>query len=77
LAVARHLIWLREKEPGVKSIVFSQYSDFLHVLKKALQHFKVGCTLISEKNGVEMFKQDPSVSHLFFRNPKVEHGIVY
>ncbi|KAF2842958.1 hypothetical protein M501DRAFT_1012340 [Patellaria atrata CBS 101060] len=59
--IARHIHWIREHDPGSKSIIFSQYSDFLQVLEGAFHHFKISCTSISSKNGIEKFKKDPSV----------------
>jgi E3 ubiquitin-protein ligase SHPRH len=58
--IARHLLWLREHDPGAKSIIFSQYSDFLSVLSDALKSFKIGFVNIRDTNGVEKFRKDPS-----------------
>ena len=59
--IARHLLYLREADPGSKSIIFSQYSDFLEVLERAFRQFKIGCTGISAKKGVEKFRKDASI----------------
>ncbi|KAK8224788.1 SNF2 family N-terminal domain-containing protein [Phyllosticta capitalensis] len=59
--LARHLLWLRENDPGAKSVIFSQYSDFLEVLGDALRQFKIGFSKISEKGGVQRFKKDASI----------------
>ena len=40
--MVRHLLWLREKDPGAKSIVFSQYREFLDVLGQAFRQHGVG-----------------------------------
>jgi E3 ubiquitin-protein ligase SHPRH len=56
--IARHLLWLREHDPGSKSIIFSQYSDFLSVLAGALGSFKIGHTSIREAGGIEKFRRD-------------------
>ncbi|KAJ9645120.1 hypothetical protein H2199_003124 [Coniosporium tulheliwenetii] len=58
-SIARHVIWLRQHDPGCKSIIFSQFSDFLEVLGRAFKEFKIGCTSISDKGGIETFKRDP------------------
>jgi E3 ubiquitin-protein ligase SHPRH len=58
--ICRHLIWLRENDPGAKSIIFSQYNDFLEVLASALRHFKISGVSIREPKGVEKFRRDPS-----------------
>lgn len=60
--LARHVIWLREHDPGAKSIVFSQYKNFLTVLQKAFQRFKIASSSVDATGGIEKFKNDPSVS---------------
>ena len=64
--LARHILWIREHDPGAKSIVFSQFRDFLDILARAFGQFKIGHTSIDKKDGVEKFRKDPSVrtSHL-------------
>ncbi|KAI9814757.1 MAG: hypothetical protein M1827_003023 [Pycnora praestabilis] len=59
--LARHLLWIRENDPGAKSIVFSQFKDFLDVLGSAFAHSKIGFTAIDRKGGIDNFKNDPSV----------------
>ena len=59
--LARHILWLRENDPGAKSIIFSQYRDFLSVLSDALTRFKIGHTSIGVAGGIEKFRQDASI----------------
>jgi E3 ubiquitin-protein ligase SHPRH len=59
--LARHLMWLREHDPGAKSIVFSQYRNFLGVLGTAFSRFKIGYSSVDAKGGIEKFKEDPAV----------------
>ncbi|OCT54437.1 SNF2 family helicase/ATPase [Cladophialophora carrionii] len=59
--LCRHLMWLREHDPGSKSIIFSQYREFIDVIALAFQAVKISCTRIDVKNGTEKFKSDPSV----------------
>lgn len=59
--LARHLIWLRESDPGAKSIIYSQFKDFLAVLADAFQVFRIGCVSIDDRDGIEKFKNDPSI----------------
>lgn len=59
--IARHLLWIREHDPGAKALIYSQYSDFLQVLGGALKHFKIGYATFSGKSGVEAFKKDASI----------------
>ncbi|EPE33063.1 P-loop containing nucleoside triphosphate hydrolase [Glarea lozoyensis ATCC 20868] len=59
--LARHLIWLRESDPGAKSIIYSQFKDFLDVLALAFKRFRIGFSSIDKPRGIERFKEDPSV----------------
>ncbi|OAX83468.1 hypothetical protein ACJ72_02170 [Emergomyces africanus] len=59
--LARHLLWLRQHDPGAKSIVFSQYKPFLGILAGAFSHFKIGFSSIDSHDGVEQFKREPSI----------------
>ncbi|KAK2768837.1 hypothetical protein FQN54_000697 [Arachnomyces sp. PD_36] len=58
--LCRHLIWLRANDPGAKSIVFSQYKNFLGVLATAFKRFDIGFSSVESKDGIEKFKSDPS-----------------
>ncbi|KAI9714483.1 MAG: hypothetical protein M1820_000444 [Bogoriella megaspora] len=58
--LARHILWIRDHDPGSKSIIFSQYRDFLGVLGRAFTQFKIGFASISSRHGVDRFRSDPS-----------------
>ncbi|KAF2433314.1 hypothetical protein EJ08DRAFT_607553 [Tothia fuscella] len=62
--IARHLLFLRKNDPGAKSIIFSQYSDYLMVLSDALCHFKIGHVSIRTAGGIEKFRADPAMECL-------------
>ncbi|KAK0282791.1 hypothetical protein LTR91_006610 [Friedmanniomyces endolithicus] len=62
--LGRHLHWLREHDPGAKSIVFSQYREFLDVLGAALHEFKLGFSRLGRAGAVEKFRHDPSIDCL-------------
>lgn len=53
--IARHILWIREHDPGAKSIVFSQYRDFLDVLARAFSQFRIDFTGIDRKDGIHNF----------------------
>jgi len=59
--LARHLIWLRDTDPGAKSIIFSQFKDFLDVLAAAFTRYRIGYSSIDRPNGIETFKDDPAI----------------
>ena len=59
--LCRHLLWLRDSDPGAKSIVFSQYKDFLNVLRTAFQRFRIGHSSVDQPGGTQDFKEDPSI----------------
>lgn len=58
--LVRHLFWLRENDPGAKSIIFSQYADFLNVIDLALTRYRIGFTSFERPNGITEFKENPS-----------------
>ena len=62
--LGRHLHWIRENDPGAKSIVFSQFREFLDVLGTALHDFKIGYSRLGRAGAAEKFKNDPSVDCL-------------
>lgn len=72
--LARHLLYLRTTDPGAKSIIFSQYRDFLGVLSQAFNTYKIGHASITDRGssgarsavksrmiGIKRFREDPSV----------------
>ena len=63
--IARHILWIRDHDPGSKAVVFSQYKDFLDVLAKAFSQFRIGFTSIDRKTGIEKFTTDPSIECFF------------
>lgn len=56
--LCRHLLWIRESDPGAKSIIFSQFKEFLDVLGQAFQHHRIGYSTIDKPGGIEKFKED-------------------
>ena len=56
--LSRHLLWLRTKEFRPKSIIFSQYSDFLSLLEGALKTHNINCARITHKFGIDKFTED-------------------
>ncbi|KAK3378045.1 SNF2 family N-terminal domain-containing protein [Podospora didyma] len=55
----RHIFWLRESDPGAKSIVFSQYKEFLDVLSMAFSTYRIGFTSFDKAHGIAEFKENP------------------
>ncbi|KAK3326314.1 SNF2 family N-terminal domain-containing protein [Apodospora peruviana] len=55
----RHLLWLRESDPGAKSIIFSQYKEFLDVLVLAFERYRIGFASFDKAHGVTHFRDDP------------------
>lgn len=59
--IARHLFWIRKNDPGAKSIIFSQFADFLRVLQGAYRRWGIGVASIRDKDGIDRFKSDPAM----------------
>lgn len=60
--LVRHILWLREHDPGAKSIIFSQYGSFLSSLQAVFGVLEISSTTIDSPDGIEKFKSDPAVS---------------
>ncbi|KAI0977361.1 SNF2 family N-terminal domain-containing protein [Xylaria arbuscula] len=64
----KHLIWLREEDPGAKSIIFTQFRGFLGILGQALGEHRIGFATFSRLGNksleIQRFKDDPSVECL-------------
>ena len=60
-SIARHVLWLREHDAGSKSIVFSQFRDFLSILGAAFTSFKIGHISVEQKDSVHRFKDDAGI----------------
>ena len=73
--LGRHLLWLRERDPGAKSIIFSQYRDFLDVLARAFSHFKIAYSTIDGKNGIQKFRNDPHIECFFLHAKAQSSGL--
>ena len=59
--ICRHLFWLRVQDPGSKVIIFSQYREFVDVLGRAFNQYNIGFSRFDDKNGIQIFKDDPAV----------------
>ena len=59
--LARHVLWLRVHDAGAKSIVFSQYREFLDVMGTAFKQFGIGFSRMGKAGAIDRFKQDASV----------------
>ncbi|KAL2268631.1 hypothetical protein VTJ83DRAFT_3477 [Remersonia thermophila] len=57
----RHLLWLRQSDPGAKSIVFSQYKEFLDILAAAFRTYGIGHASFDGHRGITDFKEDPGI----------------
>ncbi|KAJ8096835.1 SNF2 family N-terminal domain-containing protein [Lipomyces tetrasporus] len=57
--ILRHMIWLREQEPNVQVVLFSQWADFLYLLGMAL--FRHSIKYATVERNMEQFKSNPEV----------------
>jgi E3 ubiquitin-protein ligase SHPRH len=64
----KHLLWLREEDPGAKSIIFSQFRSFLLILQRALTSHRIGFAaftpLANKSREIQRFKDDASIECL-------------
>ncbi|KAJ5157536.1 uncharacterized protein N7482_008636 [Penicillium canariense] len=73
--LARHIIWLREHDPGSKAIVFSQYKNFLVVLKRAFDRFGIVSSSVDAPGGIEKFKKDPAIECFLLHGKAQSSGL--
>ncbi|KAL4940811.1 hypothetical protein BDV06DRAFT_213196 [Aspergillus oleicola] len=73
--LARHILWLREHDPGAQSIVFSQYKSFLQHLAAAFRRFKIGYSSVDESDGIERFKKDAGIECFFLHAKAHSSGL--
>ena len=59
--MCRHVLWLRDHDPGCKAIFFSQYREFLDVLGAAMMKNQITFSRVDGKNGIENFKKDANI----------------
>lgn len=60
--LVRHLLYLQDKEPGTKSVIFSAWSDSLTIIEHALMANGIACIKVDQKgkqNAAQRFKSDP------------------
>lgn len=56
----RHILYLRTRDPGSKSVIFSQYRDFLDVLSRSLRENEIVHSKFDDKEGIINFKSNPA-----------------
>ncbi|KAI1429437.1 SNF2 family N-terminal domain-containing protein [Xylaria sp. FL1777] len=75
----KHLLWLREEDPGAKSIVFTQFRSFLQILEQALPKHRIGFATFSRLANtsfeIQRFKDDPSVECLLMEAKAHSSGL--
>ncbi|GJC82189.1 putative ATP-dependent helicase C144.05 [Colletotrichum liriopes] len=71
----RHIFWLRESDPGAKSIIFTQYKSFLEILGAAFDRYKIGFSTIDRPNGITRFKEDAGIECFMFHGRANSSGL--
>lgn len=59
--LARHILWIRQHDPGAKAIVFSQFREFLDVLGTAFKQFGIGYSHMGKPGAIDRFKNDAGI----------------
>ena len=60
-SICRTLLYLRETDPGAKSVIFSQFSDFLDTLADAFKQVQINHVSYSGHQGTNKFRRDASI----------------
>jgi len=60
--ITRHLVYLKETEPGFKAVVFSQWSDVLEVIKASFRRANIEFASLEKRDGIDKFRNNPEIS---------------
>jgi E3 ubiquitin-protein ligase SHPRH len=60
-SICRTLLYLRETDPGAKSVIFSQFSDFLDTLADAFKQVQINHVSYNSHQGTNKFRRDASI----------------
>ncbi|KAF8343895.1 SNF2 family N-terminal domain-containing protein [Cantharellus anzutake] len=76
--LAKHILMIQESDPKAKSIVFSAWSDSLHIISHALtsngiRHLKIDSS--AKSNAVRLFSSDESISVLLLHGERDNAGL--
>lgn len=58
--LVRHILFLRKSDAGSKTVIFSQYRDFLDVLSRSLRDNTIIHSKFDDKDGIIDFKSNPA-----------------
>lgn len=58
--LVRHILFLRKSDAGSKTVIFSQYRDFLDVLSRSLRDNSIIHSKFDDKDGILDFKSNPA-----------------
>ncbi|EJD53059.1 hypothetical protein AURDEDRAFT_180640 [Auricularia subglabra TFB-10046 SS5] len=75
----KHLLYIREEDPGAKSIVFSAWADSLHIIEHALIHNNIPCLRVdagkSKENAARKFRTDPHLLVFLLHGERENAGL--
>jgi E3 ubiquitin-protein ligase SHPRH len=60
-SICRTLLYLRETDPGAKSVIFSQFSDFLDTLADAFRQIEISYVFYHSHLGTSNFRRDSTI----------------
>ncbi|KAG6844323.1 hypothetical protein H0H87_007807 [Tephrocybe sp. NHM501043] len=74
-----HLLYLKNTDPGAKSIVFSAWADSLLIMERALKSNGIQCLRIDQnskgENAAKRFKSDPEILVLLLHGERENAGL--
>ncbi|KIJ47249.1 hypothetical protein M422DRAFT_249098 [Sphaerobolus stellatus SS14] len=74
----RHLLYLQDKEPGSKSVVFSAWSDSLTIIEHALTANGITSIRVDQRgkqNAAQMFKTNPGIIVFLLHGERENAGL--
>ncbi|KAI5300051.1 hypothetical protein KEM56_002785 [Ascosphaera pollenicola] len=73
--IAKHLLWLRQHDPGSKSVVFSQYRSFIMRLAGAFRKFNIGHSTVDGSGGIDAFQKNASTECILIHSKSQASGL--
>ncbi|KAI9894478.1 MAG: hypothetical protein M1814_003236 [Vezdaea aestivalis] len=73
--ISRQLIYLRDKHPGAKVVIFSQYRDFLAVLHEAFRLFGINAIGFDAPDAAATFISDPTLQAFLLHAKAAASGL--
>lgn len=59
--LVRQILWIRRHDAGAKTIIFSQYRDFLSLISQAFEAYQINFASIDQPGGIDTFRSNAHI----------------